>query len=86
MGKKKREEMTKRKRRRGTYRGIETSGIPVDMIESRPTDPADLDELIEAARDLVKSNSPLAEYMNRSMVYECDIDRLRKALEVSDER
>ena len=36
-----------RKRRRGTYRCKETSGIPIEMIEVFDDDPADWDALLE---------------------------------------
>lgn len=68
--------MTDKPRRRILFKdeyALPDSHETVDMLEVRPTDPADLDELIAAAREVLDNAHPL------------EYGRLRKALEGSDE-
>ena len=74
--------MTKRKRRRGVL-NWKVDGKPVPGIEVFDDDPKDLDELIEAAREV--SHAWHFED-NESLSFDAKMIRLRKALsEGSDE-
>ena len=70
-------------RRRGHQWIGENAGVRVDWIESRPTDPADFDELIAAAKVLVAS---LDYHFAIQLASNQPYQRLRKALGSDNEQ